>query len=160
MLLGRIEKNLRTHKDGQGFREVMGGVAPTIPVRAREDGSGQPVILQRGRGKNNGGEKEIAPTLSANSYQDNNHVVQRTPLKFLKRNQKNIDGDYSFTVDTGNTGGVKVGSSIRRLTPMECERLQGFPDKWTEGISDSQRYKCLGNAVTINVVREIIKKIF
>jgi site-specific DNA-cytosine methylase len=42
---------------------------------------------------------------------------------------------------------------IRRLTPLECERLQGFPDGWTEGISDTQRYKCLGNAVTVNVIR-------
>ena len=50
-------------------------------------------------------------------------------------------------------------STIRRLTPTECERLQGFPDGWTEGISDSQRYKCLGNAVTVNVVSEIIKNI-
>jgi len=42
-------------------------------------------------------------------------------------------------------------SRIRRLTPVECERLQGFPDGWTEGVSDTQRYKCLGNAVTVNV---------
>ena len=48
---------------------------------------------------------------------------------------------------------------IRRLTPTECERLQGFPDGWTEGISDTQRYKCLGNAVTTNVITEIGKKI-
>jgi DNA (cytosine-5)-methyltransferase 1 len=44
------------------------------------------------------------------------------------------------------------GTRIRRLTPTECERLQGFPDGWTEGISDTQRYKCLGNAVTTNVI--------
>jgi site-specific DNA-cytosine methylase len=48
---------------------------------------------------------------------------------------------------------------IRRLTPTECERLQGFPDGWTEGISDTQRYKCLGNAVTTNVIRAIMEKI-
>ncbi len=54
--------------------------------------------------------------------------------------------------------GVK-GLSIRRLTPTECERLQGFPDGWTEGLSDTQRYKCLGNAVTVNVIEEIGKKI-
>ena len=41
---------------------------------------------------------------------------------------------------------------IRRLTPVECERLQGYPDGWTDGLSDTQRYKCLGNAVTTNVV--------
>jgi DNA (cytosine-5)-methyltransferase 1 len=47
---------------------------------------------------------------------------------------------------------------IRRLTPAECERLQGFPDGWTEGISDTQRYKCLGNAVTVNVIRDIFMR--
>jgi len=44
---------------------------------------------------------------------------------------------------------------IRRLTPIECERLQGFPDGWTKGVSDTQRYKMLGNAVTVNVVEAI-----
>ena len=48
---------------------------------------------------------------------------------------------------------------IRRLTPTECERLQAFPDGWTEGISDSQRYKCLGNALTTSVVKEIGKRL-
>lgn len=49
--------------------------------------------------------------------------------------------------------------SIRRLTPVECERLQGFPDNWTEGVSDTQRYKQMGNAVTVNVIEEIGKRI-
>ncbi len=83
----------------------------------------------------------------------------RAPLKFLKRNQKNIDGDYSFTVDGANTGGVNVNSKIRRLTPLECERLQGFPDGWTDGVSDSQRYKQLGNAVTVNVVEAVARSL-
>ena len=48
---------------------------------------------------------------------------------------------------------------IRRLTPTECERLQGFPDGWTEGISDTQRYKCLGNAVTTKVIEAIGKRL-
>lgn len=51
-------------------------------------------------------------------------------------------------------------TDIRKLTPLECERLQGFPDQWTEGISDTQRYKCLGNAVTIPVVSWLIKALF
>lgn len=50
---------------------------------------------------------------------------------------------------------VAADSSIRRLTPPECERLQGFPDDWTKGLSDTQRYKCLGNAVTVNVIEAI-----
>ncbi|MBA7691035.1 Modification methylase HhaI [subsurface metagenome] len=48
---------------------------------------------------------------------------------------------------------------IRRLTPIECERLQGFPDNFTEGVSDTQRYKMLGNAVTTNVITEIGRKL-
>jgi DNA (cytosine-5)-methyltransferase 1 len=44
---------------------------------------------------------------------------------------------------------------VRRLTPTECERLQGFPDGWTAGFSDSTRYRMLGNAVTEFVVEWI-----
>ena len=55
---------------------------------------------------------------------------------------------------------------IRRLTPRECERLQAFPDDWTkygkddELISDTQRYKCIGNAVTTTVITYIINEMF
>jgi DNA (cytosine-5)-methyltransferase 1 len=73
----------------------------------------------------------------------------------------------------GGGQGAKTGlyqqeNRIRRLTPTECERLQGFPDGWTEygidedgnevKISDTQRYKCLGNAVTVNVIEAIISR--
>jgi len=49
---------------------------------------------------------------------------------------------------------------IRRLTPTECERLQGFPDNWTKGFSDTQRYKMMGNAVTVNVIKAITQKLW
>lgn len=65
------------------------------------------------------------------------------------------------TLDTGmQQYTLTEDMKVRRLTPLECERLQGFPDFWTYGISDSQRYKCLGNAVTRNVVRDVATKIF
>ena len=48
---------------------------------------------------------------------------------------------------------------VRRLTPKECERLQGFPDDWTSGQADSHRYKQMGNAVTVSVVDWIIKRL-
>ena len=47
---------------------------------------------------------------------------------------------------------------VRRLTPVECERLQGFPDGWTDGQADSNRYKQMGNAVAVPVVEWIIKR--
>ncbi|MFA6386115.1 MAG: DNA (cytosine-5-)-methyltransferase [Candidatus Paceibacterota bacterium] len=69
------------------------------------------------------------------------------------------DGEPAFTLTSQDRHGVYDGINIRRLTPLECERLQGFPDNWTEGLSDTQRYKCLGNAVTTTVITEIGKKL-
>jgi DNA-cytosine methyltransferase len=50
-------------------------------------------------------------------------------------------------------------NNIRRLTPVECERLQTLPDNYTEGISDTQRYKCLGNGWTVDVIAHFFKDI-
>lgn len=123
----------RTHNDGKGFREVKSNIAPTIPARAREDGSGMPVIRQLPRGKNKGAELTTCPTISSNAFQENNL----------------LDG-------------------VRRLTEIECERLQGFPDNWTQygnyngiikPIAKTQRYKLIGNAVTVDIVELIAKKL-
>jgi len=54
---------------------------------------------------------------------------------------------------------VAKETNVRRLTPIECERLQGFPDDWTAGQSDSNRYKQMGNAVAVPVVEWIIQNI-
>lgn len=79
------------------------------------------------------------------------------------------DGDPSFTLTSQDKHGVFDGTKIRRLTPTECERLQSFPDGWTKYgiddkgnevlISDTQRYKVLGNAVTVNVVGWIVSRL-
>ena len=83
-----------------------------------------------------------------------------TPDRLNKRQngrRMKEDGDSSFALTAQDRHGVYDGIRIRRLTPIECERLQGFPDNWTQGVSDTQRYKQLGNAVTVNVVEEIAK---
>jgi len=51
---------------------------------------------------------------------------------------------------------VAVKDYVRKLTPIECERLQGLPDNYTDGISNTQRYKCLGNAFNVDVVAHIL----
>jgi site-specific DNA-cytosine methylase len=56
----------------------------------------------------------------------------------------------------GNGMSVHYNQQVRRLTPLECERLQGFPDDWTAGQADSHRYKQMGNAVAVPVVQWII----
>lgn len=71
------------------------------------------------------------------------------------------NGEPSFTLTTQDQHGVYDGHSIRKLTPMECERLQGFPDGWTAGNkrSDNSRYKMLGNAVSVPIVKMIIERL-
>lgn len=48
---------------------------------------------------------------------------------------------------------------VRRLTPLECERLQGFPDGWTKGGSDTARYKAIGNSIAVPCVEWIMRRI-
>ena len=67
------------------------------------------------------------------------------------------DRDETWTLTTNsNDFTITDGDRVRKLTPIECERLQGFADDWTKGVSDTQRWKCLGNAVTTNVVEYIV----
>lgn len=54
---------------------------------------------------------------------------------------------------------VVHSTQVRKLTPLECERLQGFPDGWTEGSSDTQRYRQLGNAVAVPVAEWLLRRI-
>ncbi len=69
-----------------------------------------------------------------------------------------ISEEHCFTIDRSPHYAHK-DMKIRRLTPIECERLQGFPDGWTEGVSDTQRYKQMGNAVTVNVIQAIAERL-
>jgi len=70
-----------------------------------------------------------------------------------------IREDQSMTLATANDQALFDGPAVRRLTPTECERLQGFPDGWTDGHADTQRYKMLGNAVAVPVVEWIARRI-
>ena len=100
--------------------------------------------------------KQIAQTLDSGGEQA---VIGNFGNSVGKENQD------AFTLRSANPNGVIINQSIRRLTPIECERLQGFPDNWTRHgqelgeISDSQRYKMCGNAVTVDVVEAVAKKI-
>ena len=70
-----------------------------------------------------------------------------------------ISEDKSLTIATSNDQTLLNKGTVRRLTPVECERLQGFPDDWTIGQSDSSRYKQMGNAVAVPVVEWVIGNI-
>ena len=100
----------------------------------------------------------VMPTLNAFDNGD----VRTTVIVFS--HTQGLDAQPSeIASPTLRKGGAGMAalteSQVRRLTPVECERLQGFPDGWTEGQSDSQRYKQMGNAVAVPVVEWIIQNI-
>lgn len=100
----------------------------------------------------------VVPTLNA---MDNNGEVFATVLIFSHMQGLDIQASEtnSPTLRTGGAGmAISTESVVRRLTPTECERLQGFPDNWTDGQADSNRYKQMGNAVAVPVVEWIISR--
>ena len=105
----------------------------------------------------------VMPTMNAF---DNGDV--RTTIAILMRMREGKPGggkgpliseDKSLTIATSNDQTLLNKGTVRRLTPVECERLQGFPDDWTVGQSDSSRYKQMGNAVAVPVVEWVIGNI-
>jgi DNA (cytosine-5)-methyltransferase 1 len=90
----------------------------------------------------------------AYSVYDPRRINKKCNGRLIKGN-----GEPSFTLTKQDRHAVLVNSRIRFLTPVEYERLQGFPDNWTEGIEDKYRYECLGNAVTVPVIEAIAERI-
>ena len=116
-------------------------------VRVYEDSVMQTVIQRWGTG---GGNVPLIfePTGQAVAFDTFNQTVSDTSqtIKAHSANNETI-------------GTVFQTSTVRRLTPTECERLQGLPDGWTDGQADSHRYKQMGNAVAVPVVEWIINRI-
>jgi len=67
--------------------------------------------------------------------------------------------DKSNTLTSVTKDNLVVGERIRKLTPIECERLQGLPDNYTEGVATTNRYRCLGNAFNVDVVAHILGRV-
>lgn len=83
-----------------------------------------------------------------------------TPERTEKRQngQRFNSGNKFYTLTAQDRHGVLVNGYIRKLTPVECERLQTLPDNYTDaGVSNAQRYKCLGNGWTVDVIAHILK---
>ena len=111
-------------------------------------------------------ENGVVSTQSARQHKDATDLVMDVAGLDCRNGREN--GDLCGTLQQGTTGSslnsihpVRTGRLIRRLTPLECERLQGFPDHWTElpDASDSARYKALGNSVAIPCVDFVLRGI-
>ena len=121
-------------------------------------------VTNRARGNNPGGlrnDGSKCPTISSHHWEHNNHLLFGciTPDRINKRQngQRFNEGKKFYTLTGQDRHGILVEGYIRKLTPIECERLQTLPDNYSEGVSNAQRYKMLGNGWTIAVIKHIFK---
>ena len=123
-------------KRNESIRRVHSpeGLAPTTPTG--QGGGVMTKIIQRARGKNNGGEKDICPTISKSSFEHNNHLSTKDRIRRLT------------PTECERLMGLPDGWTSKGI--MKDEKVE---------ISDSQRYKMCGNGVVVNVVEEIIKNL-
>lgn len=154
------------------------GLSPTITTNK---GEGLKIAVEYSRKSGIGRELDVSHTLSASDWrglnrnQKQNAVVEVRPVLTPEREEKRQngrrfkdDGEPAFTVNTIDRHGVAIGEypkyRIRKLTPLECFRLQAFDDEdfekaFAAGISNSQLYKQAGNSITVTVLESIFKEL-
>ena len=126
----------------------------TLQARMGTGGNNMPMvatIFSHTQGLDAQPSEEVSPTLRAGGA--------GMAVAYDEFNDSISDTHHTLRSGTKQSTGVINKSTVRRLTPVECERLQGFPDDWTAGQSDSSRYKQMGNAVAVPVVEWVIGNI-
>jgi site-specific DNA-cytosine methylase len=118
------------------------GIVPTVISRYGTGGGNVPMVFQ---------EQPIAYSLREDAKANNFSATETDVALAVQALQPSPQSHHAqlFIAQT---------PVVRRLTPTECERLQGFPDGWTDGQADSNRYKQMGNAVAVPVVEWIISR--
>ncbi len=158
------------------LRSNAGGVRKGIGIKVPEAtaqgyavaGEGDSINLSQPNSKTRRGRVGVGVAQTIDTQ-----MQQYTPVIYDDYNSRErTDGlTCAITPNTGasaNRNGQKgiENMHIRRLTPTECEKLQGFPVDWTryghdgKEISDSQRYKMCGNAVSVPVVKAVMQRLF
>lgn len=110
-------------------------------------------------GTNSNATGRNAPNVMQPAYGIQANIVDRTERSGA--NGLGVKEEASYSLTKNDRHATFTGALIRRLTPVECERLQGFPDGYTDipGATDSKRYAALGNSMTVNVMQWIGKRI-
>lgn len=153
-------KSRRAQSDTDYETWVEGEVVPTLNSFDNGDIRTTTIILFEDNRRDGARFYDQSPTLQGYMGTGGNNM----PMVLMRMREGKPGGgkgpllseDRSLTIATNNDQTLFTDSSVRRLTPVECERLQGFPDNWTEGQSDSTRYKQMGNAVAVPVVDWLI----
>ena len=138
-----LQKRLELRKDDKAY---------CLTTVQKDSVLAKPLILQKARGYNKGGLKALdgkTPTLSSSSWQHNNHLVIRDKSKCVRTGGRGSYDRHEWdSIDNMHW---------RKLTVTECERLQTVPDGYTCGVSNTQRYKMLGNGWTVDVIKHIFE---
>ena len=155
-------------------------VAPTMSARYGTGGNNIPLVQQEeviciagnaiDRQPQNGGngfgwQQDISYTLTATDKHAVIKPYQETVGALCRGDEKGIGNQYvsqdKCIIAGEMTEEYSATNLVRRLTPLECERLQGYPDGWTDvpGASDSARYKALGNSVAIPCVEYLMQRV-
>ena len=157
---------------------VTGDISHTLKAEgfdASEDGTGRGNPIIAFSSKDYGADAgALSPTLRAGNHTDSHANAGVPPaIAWNARQDDFAPGEISTPLDTDpGTVGVFHRSAVRRLTPTECERLQGFPDNYTRipmpksgkkvgpvWAADGPRYKALGNSMAVPVMRWIGERI-
>ena len=125
------------------WRETKGGKVPTLTANMGTGGNNVPYIKVPEATKK--GYAIATPGMSVDVSFPNS------------KTRRGRVGNKAKNIMTSQSIGVFDGAGIRKLTPVECERLQSLPDNYTKGVSNTQRYKALGNAFNVEVVAHILK---
>lgn len=141
---------------------VIAPTAKTLQVRCGKEGGGKGALVQ----------DDLSATLSTSNVQTLFKPVAFAANQRGEVRLQGVDGDVTGAVPASQSGkqvnGVVCGYEVRRLTPRECERLQGFPDDWTlitwkgkpaDECPDGPRYKAIGNSMAVPVMRWIGERI-
>jgi DNA (cytosine-5)-methyltransferase 3A len=156
---------IKINKDGDVKSNQEKASCLAVGGNGAGDHSDMDLILQLGRGFNKGGIREKkAPTLSANSWEQNNLVIQLNPSKESNgtqpRQQSRVyspDGEHpALLAELGGRNNTFIKDRIRRLTPIECARLQTVPAWYKWKCSDTQVYRMCGNGWTVEVIKHIL----
>lgn len=159
---GRNPDNPKSRKSGLPTEQML---EPNIlgKTNCLTSVSKDNLIMQLGRGFNKGGfHEEKSPSMTSNSWEQNNLVIQLNSSKEsggkqpFQQNRVYADYGKSPCLDTDWRKSVSHEQRIRRLTPTECARLQTIPDWYEWIVSDTQQYKMLGNGWTVEVIKHIL----
>ena len=158
---------------------LFSNISPTIDAHYYKGGNSRPYVVETESRRDKAMrvyDEGIVPTLTAQMGTGGGNVPYVRPVLDVARTNKSPNGrmikdddDPMYTITAQDRHGVQIGDEngfgIRKLTPLECERLQGLPDGWTEfyedgtKVPDTQRYERCGRTITIPVVEAIGRKL-